>query len=501
MTQKNYFIGVDVGTQGVRCGIIDQYGEILAVNETKYQIFFPQPGYATQKPADWLESFDASLKDCLAGVDRQVVEGIKGISVCATSSTVIPVHEDGRALDDAILWMDNRAKAEAEEINASRHAALKYCGGEVSVEWLIPKVLWMKRNNPEIYTDSYRLVEQLDFFNHYLTGKWVASICQATCKGNYLYDREVVTQDYYQTIGLEDYNEKINTQVLKLGERIGAILPGIANKFGLPANTPVYQGGIDAHISMLGLGVCRPGDAGMIMGTSFVYLALSKTPVYSKGIWGPYSDAVIPGLYCLEGGQVSAGSITKWFLNEFGIKGEEPYLLMADEAKHVPIGSKGVITLDFFQGNRTPYKNPNAKGVFYGLTLNHNRADIYRSIMEGIAFGSRNIIDTISLNNVQINSIMVCGGVTKNPLWLQIISDVTGKPITLTRNSANSGILGCAIVDAVGCGQYKNFEEAVDAMVQCTDTVYPDAKAHGAYNQFYNKYLKLYDNLKELMSE
>jgi FGGY-family pentulose kinase len=501
MTRKNYFIGVDVGTQGVRCGIMDQYGEIIAVNETGYKIFFPQPGYATQKPADWLDSFDASLKDCLNHVDGEIARGIKGISVCATASTVIAVDKNGNALSDAILWMDNRAKAEAEEINASRHEALKYCGGEVSVEWLIPKILWMKRNKAEIYRNSDRLVEQLDFFNHYLTGKWVASICQATCKGNYLDDREGLTEDYYKQIGLDDYREKINTQILKLGEKIGMVRPEIANKFGLPENTPVYQGGIDAHISMLGLGVCRPGDAGMIMGTSFVYLALSETPVYSNGIWGPYFDAVIPGLYCLEGGQVSAGSITKWFLNEFSIKGEEPYLLMAEEAKNVPIGSKGVITLDFFQGNRTPYKDPNAKGVFYGLTLNHNRADIYRSIMEGIAFGSRNIIDTISSNNVQINSIMVCGGVTKNPLWLKIIADVTGKPITLTKNSANSGILGCAILGAVGSGLYNNFEEAVDAMVQCTDTVYPYQKAHGEYNQFYNKYLKLYDNLKELMSE
>lgn len=496
MQQNSYFIGIDMGTQGLRCGIISDNGELIAVQELSYDIYFPKPGQAVQKPAQWLESFHSVLKKCVDSVDDKILENIKGLSICATASTIIPVDKSGTALSDAILWMDNRAKEEAEEINSTKHEVLKYCGSEVSVEWIIPKTLWLKRKAPKIYQKADKIVEQLDFMNYHITGNWAASICQVTCKGNYIDDKGGWDDGYFNTIGLSDYKEKLNTNVFKLAEKVGSITDEIAAKYRLPKNTPVFQGGIDAHISMLGMGVSSPGDMGIIMGTSFVHLVLREAPIYNDGIWGPYKDAVVPGLYCLEGGQVSAGSITKWFLNEFNVTGDNPYLIMAEEAQKSPIGSKGVISLDFFQGNRTPYKDPHAKGVFYGLTLNHTRGDIYRSIMEGIAFGTRNIIETISANK-----IMVCGGVTKNPLWLKIIADVTGKSITLTQNSSDGGILGCAIVCAVGSGQYKNFEEAVGCMVKKSDCVLPNKTAHEAYSKNYQKYLGLYKALKDVMSD
>lgn len=496
-----YYIGIDMGTQGVRCGIVDERGEIISLTEAEYGIYFPKPGYATQKPNEWIKSFDVALSDCVAKVSKEVLSSIDGISVCATASTVVPVDEEGNALTDAILWMDTRAKKEAEKINSLKSKVLRYCGNNVSVEWLVPKALWLKNNMPDVYSKAYAIVEQLDYINHKLTGKWVASICQATCKGNYVESEGGFSSDFFSSIGMSDYQGKFNTTVLKLGEKVGSLRPSLAERYGLPKGTIVYQGGIDAHIAMLGLGVSCPGDMGIIMGTSFVHLVLSDKPVYSEGIWGPYKDAVVPGLYCLEGGQVSAGSITKWFLNEFRIDGDNPYMTMANEAGTSPAGSKGVITLDFFQGNRTPYKDPNAKGVFYGLTLNHTRADIYRSILEGIAFGTKNIIDSMASELVDINNIIVCGGVTKNPLWMQIIADVTGKNITMTKNSADGGILGCAIVGAVGSGKYTDYKQAVESMVTKMNCVYPNEELYGTYDENYQVYLRLYQALKSTMAK
>jgi FGGY-family pentulose kinase len=501
MRQETYFVGIDMGTQGVRCGIINGRGNIITAAETNYSIYFPKPGYAVQKPEEWMISFDAVITKCLNDVDDEVRKNIKGITICATSSTVIPVDQNGTALSDAILWMDNRAKKEAEQINATGHPVLKQCGDEVSVEWLIPKALWIKQNDRQVYQKAYKIVEQLDLMNFYLTGNWSASVCQATCKGNYVSADGGWNGEYFAQIGLGDYKDKINTKVLSLGEVAGYLKKELCERYRLPENTPVFQGGIDAHIAMLGMGVCAPGDMGIIMGTSFVHLVLSKKPVYTNGIWGPYKDAVIPGLYCLEGGQVSAGSITKWFLNEFSVTGDNPYMIMADEANKTSIGSKGVMTLDFFQGNRTPYKDPHAKGVFYGLTLNHTRGDIYRSILESVAYGTRNIIESMSSDEVNIDRMMVCGGVTKNPHWLKIIADVTGKPITLTKNSFDGGILGCAIVSAVGSGLYKSFGDAVEKMVEETDVVYPDESAHAEYSKYFEKYLKLYSLLKDYSAE
>jgi FGGY-family pentulose kinase len=495
----NYFMGLDFGTQGVRCGVANEVGEIISLSHSRYNTYYPEPGWVVQKPDEWTDSMFAAAKDCLGKVDEMIVRNIRGISVCATASTVVPVLQDGTALMDAILWMDNRASVEADGINETNHEVLKYCGKEVSVEWLIPKVLWIKNNRRDIYDKAFRIVEQLDYINYILTGEWVASICQATCKSNYIEGFGEWNRGFFEGIGLGEYNRKLNTHVLHLGEPIARLKKNISTRLGLSNDIIVYQGGIDAHVSILGNGVSRPGDMGIVMGSSFVHLALSKEPIFSDGIWGPYNNAVIPGLYCLEGGQVSAGSIANWFLREFKIAGDDPYEVMMKEASEVKPGSKGIIALDFFQGNRTPYKDPLAKGVFYGLTLSHGRAHIYRSIMESVAYGMRNVIENMSMGQLHIKNLMACGGVTKNPLWLQIISDVCGKDIKLITRSSEAGILGCCIVAAVGQGVYRKFEEATHHMLRSNLVIHPNPDAHQTYNSLYENYLDLYSDLKGFM--
>ncbi len=499
---QDYFFGIDFGTQGVRCGVVNADGEVISSAHRQYGTYYPEPGWVVQKPDEWVDAMFNAAKDCIEKTDAVIVQKIIGISVCATASTVVPVLQDGTALMDAILWMDNRASMETNGINEKRHEVLRYCGNEVSVEWLIPKVLWLKNNRRDIYDKAYRIVEQLDYINYVLTGEWVASICQATCKSNYIEDFGEWNRSFFEGIGLGEFNRKLNTRVLHLGEPIAKLKSNIVKYLGLQSDITVYQGGIDAHTSMLGIGVSRPGDMGIVMGSSFVHLVLSKAPVFNEGIWGPYNNAVVPGLYCLEGGQVSAGSIANWFLREFRIKYEDPehpYELMMNEAADISPGSKGIIALDFFQGNRTPYKDPLAKGVFYGLTLSHTRAHIYRAIMESVAYGMRNVIENMSADQLNIHNIMVCGGVTRNPLWMQIISDVCGKPINLTTKSSDAGILGCCVIAAVGSGIYSHFEEATQAMVHMNSVINPDMKVHEEYRAFYENYISLYQSLKPMM--
>lgn len=496
---KDYFLGLDFGTQGVRCGIADEHGEIISMAHERYNTYYPEPGWVEQKPNEWIDAMVNATITCLGKADNDVVKNIKGMSVCATASTVVPVLKNGTALMDAIIWMDNRANMEADGINETKHEVLKYSGNEVSVEWLIPKVLWIKNNRRDIYDKSYKIVEQLDYINYILTGEWVASICQATCKSNYIEEHGEWDRRFFEGIRLGEFNRKLNTHVLHLGEPIGRLKKTMSKKLGLPDDVVVYQGGIDAHIAMLGIGVSRPGDMGIVMGSSFVHLVLSKEPLFNDGIWGPYNNAVIPGLYCLEGGQVSAGSIAKWFLREFKVEGEEPYELMMAEAETVEPGSEGVIALDFFQGNRTPYKDPLAKGVFYGLTLSHKRAHVYRAILESVAYGMRNVIENMSTEKLNIKNIMACGGVTRNPLWLQIISDVCGKTINLTTHSSEAGILGCCIVAAVGRGVYQGLEIATQQMVRNNEVIQPDLEAHEIYKELFVDYIDLYERLKGLM--
>jgi FGGY-family pentulose kinase len=494
-------MGLDFGTQGVRCGIFDETGNIAAIGEEQYETYYPQLGWAEQNPLDWISAMESAVLKCYGELGKLDFDRIKAMAVCSTASTVIAVDESGSPLGNAIIWMDNRAKQQAERINATKDQILKYCGMEESVEWFIPKLLWIKENRPELYKKADRIVELQDFINHYLTGRWCASISQSTCKGNYVEELGGFSESFLNRIGLGEYKEKINLDVIRQGEAVGKISGQNKQRLKLPADLTVYQGGIDAHTCMVGLGVCNPGDMGAVMGTSFVHLAVVDRPVFKDGIWGPYKDAIIPDLYCMEGGQVSAGSITKWFLKEFDVTGEDPYKKMENAASDILIGSEGLLLLDYFQGNRTPYKDPMAKGVIYGLTLKHSKAHIYRAILEGIAFGMRNILETMQTKEVKIDMIRGCGGVTLNMLWLQIISDVTGKPILLTEQSFYAGVLGCAIISAVGSKRYKTFNAAIDNMVRVTKTIYPSAENFQLYDGVYKKYLELYKNLKNMMKQ
>lgn len=491
-------MGIDFGTSGVRVAIIDSYGMVLAQKEEMYKTFYPKVGWAEQKPADWWNAFSIALKECLSHLDSKQKKEIIACCVCATSSTALPVDEGGNPLGDAILWMDSRAVDEVNLINATKHPVLQYCGGDVSVEWLIPKALWLKKNKQELYNSSYKLIEQLDWINYKISGKWVSSICNATCKWNYVDFENGWNDSFFKEIGLDDYQSKLLLDVRKVGEPIGMISSDFAKEFGLSENMTLIQGGIDAHIGMIGLGVTKPNVTGIIMGTSFVHLSLVKEPIFQKGIWGPYHNAVIPDFWLLEGGQVSAGSLVRWFKEVFDIKHENPYDLMSDEASKIPAGAEGLVVLDCFQGNRTPYKNPNAKGVFYGLQLKHTRAHIFRAILESVAFGTKNILDNFERQGCKIDSLVVCGGVTKDPLWLQIIADVTGRPIIITKN-LQAGTLGCCITAAVGMKLFSDFDSATASMVYESYRVNPDKEMHTQYLHPYESYLNIYRSLHDIM--
>jgi FGGY-family pentulose kinase len=496
--RKSYVIGIDAGTQGLRTGIIDSQGNIIAMHEKSYTTYFPEVGHAEQNPNDWWEALQITLGECLKDVSPEIKNNILACSICATSSTVLSVDREGTPLGKALLWMDSRAKKEAEAINRGQHEVLQYCGGEVSVEWMIPKVLWFKNNSPSIYEKTFKFVEQLDWLNYKLTGSWVSSICNTTCKWQYIEDRGGWNESYFQSIGLEDYKDKLVCEVLKLGDLVGIIHKDLAKKLGLPKPIPIVQGGIDAHIAMLGMGVVKPGKMALIMGTSFVHLVFSKLPVFQKGIWGPYNKAILPEYWLLEGGQITAGSITTWFKDAFKIQEKNPYQMLAEEASSIPVGSEDVIVLDFFQGNRTPYKDPDAKGVIYGLNLKHTRGHMYRAVLESIAYGTRNIIDNFQMLGNALDSLVVCGGVTKNKLWLQIIADITGKVIILNKNT-EAGILGCGLVAGVGMKLFKDYEEAAADMIQEEERIYPNKKHYHTYSSIYDKYLALYHSLQPIM--
>lgn len=497
-----YFMGIDTGTQGVRVAVSNKEGVLLFEEEKKWETLFPKKGWAEQNPLDWWDAISGIFEDALAGLGREQMKKIRAVCVCATSSTVFPVDRDGLPLRNAMMWMDARSRKEMDAINETKHPVLDYCGKETSFEWMIPKALWLKHHEPEIYGSCYKIVEQLDWINYQLCGEWSSSICNTTCKWNYVASLGGYQRDFFEQIGFEDYEEKLVMRVDKIGDTVGSIRLELAEKYGFSEEMEVVQGGIDAHMAMFGLDVLRPGKLGIIMGTSFVHLCLSDKKPDMPGIWGPYDSAVLDGMWLLEGGQISASGLVNWFRKNFHIPEENgnPYAKLLDIPERIPIGADGLTVLDFFQGNRTPYKDAGAKGVIFGLNIRHTWEHIYRAVLEAVSYGTYNIICNYEKYGYMVDMITACGGVTKDGQWMQMISDITGKPITVNRNS-QAGALGCCVVSAAQGRGYESFQEAAAHMVVPKKVIYPDMEKHRDYEPYFQKYLDLYRNLKDFMHQ
>ncbi len=497
-----YFMGIDTGTQGVRIGISDTRGKLIFEKEQKWETEFPKVGWAEQNPLNWWEAVNGIFEQIAHTLDSEIRQNIKACCVCATSTTAIPVDQEGRPLMNAMMWMDARSRKEMQEINDTGHPVLDYCGKETSFEWMIPKALWIKRHRKDIYDVCYRIVDQLDWMNYQLCGKWSSSICNTTCKWNYVSSMGGYQRDFFEQIGFEDYEEKLTMRVDKIGDPVGTIRPELSEKYGFSREMQIVQGGIDAHMAMFGLDVLKPGKLGVIMGTSFVHLCLSDEKPDMKGIWGPYDGAVLDNMWLLEGGQISASGLVNWFRHNFHIpeKDGNPYGHLLEIPDEIPIGADGVTVLDFFQGNRTPYKDAMAKGVIFGLNIKHTWKHIYRAVLESVSYGTQNIIRNFEEQGYPVASITACGGVTKDRRWLQMISDVTGKPIIVNEN-IQAGVLGCCVVAASKGRFYNDFQSAAEHMVKPKFIVEPDMKNHEEYQPYFHKYLELYESLKDLMHQ
>lgn len=497
-------LGIDVGTQSVRVGICDTRGRLLASVSRPYATSYPEPGWAEQDPLDWWTGICGATRDCLqkAGVDGRSIEGI---SFDATSSTVLLVERDGRPLGPAILWMDQRAADQVQEIARTRHPILKYSGGQDSAEWMVPKALWLKKHRPGPYRRAYRLLEATDWIAYMLSGEWTASRCNATCKWNYASVDGGWPEDFFAALGAPELPSKWPEKVVPLGQRIGSLTREAAEAMGLPPGIPIGEGGIDAHVGLLGLNALESSKMGLIMGSSNVMFVLADRPVFSPSLWGPYPEPILPGKWLMEAGQSSSGAIINWLVENAlaatGMAGAGKDSLLArfeEEIQGIPPGSGGLVMLDYWQGNRTPRRDPRAKGVVFGLTLGHDYRHLVRSAYEGIAFGTRHIIETLRAAGIDVRRAAAGGGGTRSRVWLQLTADVCDLPITVPKHADACGVLGSAICAACGAGIFRSLSEAAENMVSEERLIEPRGSAE-QLEKNYRAYLELYEATRPLL--
>ncbi len=482
---RSCVLGLDGGTGSMRAFLFDRAGEVLDSGSHAYDTAYPQPGWAEQRPEDWIDAVRGSVKAALSGAAGA---DVAGLCAATTSCTVVCCDGDGNALAPAILWMDVRASAQM-------HAVLEQTGQSISAETFLCKALWIKENRPDLWARTRVLCEYQDYLNHWLTGEWCFS-ANTACNWGYNNRKKSFDLDFLRAVGLEDMTDKVPARAVSAGEVVGALTAEAARALGLPAGIPVVQGGIDSSIGMLGMGTVRPGSLSLMTGSSNLAMAVTEEPLFvSADVVNSGPDFLLPGYYTSVQGQAASGSVLRWFRREFCKDLGMDCLPELDRAAQaVPSGSGGVLLLDYWQGNRCPHNDPDASGVIAGITMNTTREQIYRAVLEGVAYGTRDVLDAFAQKGYPVEKINVSGGFTRSEIFMQIYADVCGVPFLVT--SDHSVALGAAILTAYALGWHPSIPEAADAMVRCRRVVFPDEAARAVYDEGFRRYKGLYRGLK-----
>ncbi|KIT14919.1 FGGY-family carbohydrate kinase [Jannaschia aquimarina] len=491
-----HVIGIDGGTEGLRARVFDLTGRSLGDHSAPYETDFPAPGRAEQDPDAWWRACGEAVRGAVAasGVDTG---SIAALACDTTSCTVVALDEDGAPLRPCLLWMDVRAHEEAADILATGDPALRVNGagaGPLSPEWMLPKALWIKRNQPDILARATKVGEYQDFLTFRLTGRWCASLNNLTMRWHYQTQHGGWPDSLLARLDLSDLREKWPSDIAAPGEVVGPLTPAAADHLGLSTGVQVVQGGADAFIGMIGLGVTQPGDLALITGSSHLQLGIAAGETHAAGVWGTYADCVYPGRPVIEGGQTSTGSIIAWFKRNFAPG--TPYDDLNAAAAALPPGAEGLLAVDHFQGNRTPHTDALARGAITGLTLKHSPAHVYRALIEGVCLGTRAIVDAFG-DAFEAKRIVVAGGATNAPFWLQIHADTLGLPLEITEQP-EAPCLGSAILAAYGAGAFDSIDAGCAAMVRTARVIEPDMDAHAAYAPIYDRYRTAYHALKEV---
>lgn len=498
--ERNLTIGLDCGTGGARALICDDQGNVLSMATSDYATRHPHPGWATQNPDDWWRAACTAVRTAITQAN---IDPARVAALCAdgTSSTLVCLDAALLPVGDAILWMDNRASVEAHRIEATGHPALRRSRAGVSAETALPKIMWIKSNEPDRFARTRWFVEMADYMALKLSGQLTLGQNLTINRWFYHPHQGGWPVDFLAAIGLDGITDRFPAAMPALGDPISVIEPAAAQAMGLDPQTLIVAGGTDAYVAMVGLNTLRPGETALITGTSHLVLPVVAEDQEIEGLFGPHPDCVTKGSYVMEGGQVSSGAILRWWYDLMN-EGDTvtSYDVLLAEAEQSPQGAHGLVVLDFWQGNRNPYTDYDLQGAIWGLTLKHRRAEITRALMESVALGTANILGRLTGRGIAVDSMTLAGGVLRSRFWAQMHADATGTPLRIPA-VGEATALGAAIAAAVGAGIYPSLEQAADQMVRIVEVIRPDPARHALFVDQLEAYLKTHAALKDLMHD
>jgi xylulokinase len=494
-------LGVDIGTYSAKGVLCSGDGEVLAEATIEHGLSLPRPGWAEHDAdAIWWGEF-VGLTRLLLG-ERLHGEDVGAVAVSAIGACVLPVDAAGRPLRQGILYgIDTRAQDEIDWLNDhfGEEPMFALGGMALTSQAIGPKILWMKNREPEVYASARMFHASSSYMVYRLTGEHVMDYHTASYY-NPLFDLRNLRWDV-RFAGPIVALDRL-PRLLWADQIAGEVTPAAAAETGLKAGTPVTAGTVDAAAEAVSVGVVNPGDMMVMYGTTMFFIHVTSEPVPDPRMWS--TAFCLPGRYSIDGGMSTTGALTRWFRDTLGREemaaeaagGPNAYAALAEAAALIAPGAEGLLCLPYFAGERTPINDPDARGVYAGLTLSHTKAHLYRASLEGTAYGVRHNLETMAAMGAPPKRLVAVGGGAKNPLWLQIVSDVSGLPQDVPERT-----IGASYGDAFMAGLATGIVSGPDALtrdwVKLSLRLQPEVDLRPVYDAYYTVYRGLYESAKE----
>ena len=486
-----YYIGIDLGTSAVKLLLMSGNGHIENIVSKDYPLYFPHPGWSEQNPEDWWTAVLAGLKELTEGFPA---DEVAGISFGGQMHGLVVLDREDQVIRPAILWNDGRTAKQTDYLNQviGKEKLSEYTANIAFAGFTAPKLLWMKEEEPENFSKITKIMLPKDYIAYRLSGVHCTDYSDAS--GMLLLDvkNRKWSDEMIQICGIR---REMLPDLYESYEAVGAILPEVAEQLGFSGQVKIVAGAGDNAAAAVGTGTVGDGKCNISLGTSgTIFISSKKFGVDEHN--GLHSFDHADGHYHLMGCMLSAASCNKWWMDE--IIGTDQY---QEEQKEIrALGENHVFFLPYLMGERSPHNNPDARGLFIGMSMDTTRADMTQAVLEGVAFAIRDSFEIAKSLGIRIERTKICGGGAKSPLWKKIIANVLGLKVDVIETEEGPSY-GGAILAAVACGEYGSVEEAAEKLIKVVDTIEPDAGLVRKYDERYEKFVKIYPAVKELYQE
>ena len=482
------YIGIDLGTSSVKLLLMDSSGKIVNIVTEEYPVSYPHPGWSEQRPEDWYEKTVAGIRKLIREADR---EQIAGISFGGQMHGLVILDRDDQVIRPAILWNDGRTGEETAYLNTTigKEKLSEYTANIAFAGFTAPKLLWVRKHEPENFARIAKIMLPKDYLAYRLTGVFCTDMSDAS--GMLLFDvkNRRWSREMCEICGIAP------SQLAKCYESyetVGTVLPQVARELGVPASVKVAAGAGDNAAAAVGTGTVGDNRCNISLGTSgTIFLSSKKFGVDSNNALHSFAHA--DGNYHLMGCMLSAASCNKWWMDDITGRGDYG----AEQKDITDLGENHVFFLPYLMGERSPHNNPDARGVFIGMSMDTTRADMTQAVLEGVAFALRDSLEVAKSLGIRLERTKICGGGAKSPLWKKIVANVLNLKVEMIEVEEGPA-LGGAMLAAVACGEFGSVEEAAEKLVKVTDAIEPEPELAEKYERQYRKFREIYPACKPL---